>query len=90
MNRQLDVDWQRALDSLVSRLNPLHRKIFAPWPQSYYWSVYQSEWATDLVFQDRKTLASVYPELVRHATLHFQSGDVMRFSGPQMPRQVPR
>lgn len=81
MNRQLKVDWQHALDSIARTLNPLHRKVFEPWPQTYYWSVYQSEWATDLVFEDRKSLTSIYPELVRHATLHFQSSDVMRFLG---------
>lgn len=81
MDRQLDVNWQRALDGIVRSINPIHSHIFKPWPQSYYWSIYQSEWATDLVFEDRKTLATIYPELVRHATLHFQSGDVMRFLG---------
>jgi hypothetical protein len=81
MNRQLAVDWQRALDSILRTLNPLHRQIFKAWPQTYYWSIYQSEWATDLMFRDRSALASVYPELVRHATLHFQSADVMRFLG---------
>ena len=81
MDRQLDVDWQHALDAIARSINPIHRQIFKPWPQSYYWSVYQSEWATDLVFRDRQALAAIYPELVRHATLHFQSGDVMRFLG---------
>ena len=81
MDRQLKVDWQHALDAIARMLNPLHRRIFAPWPQSYYWSVYQSEWATDLLFEDRRSLSGIYSELVRHATLHFQSGDVMRFLG---------
>ena len=81
MARQLEVDWQHALDAIARSINPIHGKIFKPWPQSYYWSVYQSEWATDLVFKDRAALAAIYPELVRHATLHFQSGDVMRFLG---------
>jgi len=58
MDRQLEVDWQRALDSIARTLNPLHRQIFKAWPQSYYWSVYQSEWATDLLFEDRKALAA--------------------------------
>jgi hypothetical protein len=81
MDRQLAVDWQHALDGIVRSVNPIHRQIFRPWPQSYYWSVYQSEWATDLLFKDRQSLAAIYPELVRHATLHFHSGDVMRFLG---------
>lgn len=87
MNRQLEVDWQRALDSIARTLNPLHRQIFAAWPQSYYWSAYQSEWATDLLFESRKSLATIYPELVRHATLHLQSADVMRFLGRKCSAQ---
>jgi hypothetical protein len=47
----------------------------------YYWSAYQTEWATDVLFQDPRTLANLYPTLVRHAMLHFQSPDVMRFLG---------
>lgn len=81
MDRQLQVNWKHALDTVARTINPIHRQIFKPWPLSYYWSIYQSEWATDILFKDRAALSSVYPELVRHATLHFQSGDVMRFLG---------
>jgi hypothetical protein len=79
MDHQLTLAWPRALDALARALNPLHAEIFKPWPQTYYWSIYQSEWATDLLFKDRQALATVYPALVRHATLHFRSPDVMRF-----------
>jgi hypothetical protein len=81
MDRQLRTDWAKALDAIAGRMNPLHDEIFAPWPMNYYWSAYQTEWATDVLFQDPKSLASVYPAFVRHATLHFQSPDVMRFLG---------
>jgi DNA-binding HxlR family transcriptional regulator len=47
----------------------------------YYWSAYQTEWATDVVFNNPEALAAIYPALVQHATLHFQSPDVMRFLG---------
>ena len=81
MHRQLSTDWKRALDAIARKLNPLHGRIFRPWPQSYYWSAYQTEWATDLLFRDPRSLASLYPALVRHATAHFQSPDVLRFLG---------
>ena len=81
MDQQLTVNWQRLLDALVRALNPVHRQIFKPWPMSYYWSTYQSEWATDLLFRDAESLAAIYPALVRHAMLHFHSPDVMRFLG---------
>ena len=81
MDEQLETDWAHELTAVARRLNPLHAEIFKPWPQDYYWSAYQSEWATDLLFENPKALASVYPALVEHATLHFASPDVMRFLG---------
>jgi hypothetical protein len=81
MDHQLTISWKRVLDAIACALNPLHRRIFKTWPQTYYWSAYQSEWATDLLFRNRAALAAVYPALVRHAMLRFQSPDVMRFLG---------
>ena len=81
MDQQLDTDWPAMLDGLARSLNPLHDKIFACWPMDYYWSGYQTEWATDVVFEDPAALAAIYPSLVRHATEHFKSEDVMRFLG---------
>lgn len=80
-DEQLRLDWPRALDEIAELLNPLHDQIFAPWPQRYYWSAYQSEWATDILFRDPASLATLYPALVRHAMLHFHSPDVLRFLG---------
>lgn len=81
MDQQLKVSWKRLLDSLARALNPVHGQIFKSWPLTYYWSAYQSEWATDLLFRDRAALGAIYPALVRHAMLHFHSPDVMRFLG---------
>ena len=81
MDEQLETNWPKELTTIARRLNPLHEEIFQPWPQDYYWSTYQSEWATDLLFESPEALASIYPGLVRHATLHFASPDVMRFLG---------
>jgi hypothetical protein len=81
LDRQLTLDWASALTKIARALNPLHRRIFKPWPMDYYWSVYQSEWASDLLFEDPLALARHYPLWTRHAMLHFQSPDVMRFLG---------
>ncbi len=85
MDKQLRIDWERALTSIARTLNPLHRQIFREWPMGYYWSAYQTEWATDLCFRDPATLARLYPALVRHAVHHFQSPDVMRFLSQKAP-----
>ena len=55
--------------------------IFQASPMDYYWSAYQTEWATDIVFKTPGALAEVYPALVQHAMHHFKSPDVMRFLG---------
>ncbi len=81
IDQQLSVSWKRLLDSLARTLNPLHRQVFKSWPLTYYWSAYQPEWATDLLFRDPEALAAIYPALVRHAMLHFDSADVLRFLG---------
>jgi hypothetical protein len=81
MDEQLQVDWPTTLNAIARDLNPLHEEIFAPWPMDYYWTAYQTEWATDIVFKSPSALADVYPALVRHAVDHFKSPDVMRFLG---------
>jgi hypothetical protein len=81
MDAQLETGWPAALDAVARRLNPLHAEIFKAQPMEYYWSGYQTEWATDILFKDPRTLAGIYPALVRHAMEHFKSPDVMRFLG---------
>lgn len=78
-DEQLRTNWPNSLNAIARSLNPLHPEIFQPWPQDYYWSAYQTEWATDLLFRDPRSLAAIYPALVRHAMGHFQSPDVLRF-----------
>jgi len=73
MNEQLTTDWPTALDAIARSLNPLHATIFKPSPMEYYWSAYQTEWATDILFKDPRTLAEIYPPLVRHAMEHFKT-----------------
>src|SRR5207247_2262085 len=75
----LTTAWPQTLDLISEALNPAHQAIFEPSPQSYYWTAYQTEWASDVLFRDPKSLAEIYPALVHHALRHFRSPDVMRF-----------
>jgi hypothetical protein len=47
----------------------------------YYWSVRQSEYATDVMFRDAAAVQAVYPALLRHGIELFHSEDVLRFLG---------
>ena len=81
MDKQLETNWGRFLDAEAARLDPLHSLRFKTSPMSYYWTAYQTEWASDFMFKDPDVLAGLYPRLVRHALDHFESSDVMRFMG---------
>ena len=85
MDRQVRSDWPVLLSEIARSLNPLHATMFAAFPMEYYWSTYQSEWATDVMFRDRATLAHLYPKLVQHGLTTFLSPDVMRFLGRKAP-----
>lgn len=70
MQRQLKTAWPWALQRIARRLNPAHRQIFRGFPVDYYWSTYQSEWATDVMFKSPSALAEIYPALVQHGDEH--------------------
>lgn len=84
MNEQLKTSWGELLDGLAMMLNPLHEEIFAQFPASYYWTCYQSEWATDLVFGDAGYLKRLMTVLTPHAVLNFHCGDILRYFGKRV------
>jgi hypothetical protein len=85
MNRQLRISWPKALERIRQQLNPLHGQIFRGLGVSYYWSIYQSEWATDVMFEKASDLAAIYPAMILHGMRTFSSEDVLRFLGRRVP-----
>lgn len=81
MNRQLRISWPKALLRVQRQLNPFHGQMFRGLGISYYWSIYQSEWATDVMFEHPSDLAAIYPAMVLHGMRTFSSEDVLRFLG---------
>ena len=73
--------WERWLKMLSNRVNPLVGTSGGLDLHPYYWSVSESEYATDVMFRDARTLSRVYPALVDHAIQRFDSRDVLRFLG---------
>ena len=74
------------MGGLVGKTGRQHSSVFA-WQigaaflEFYYWSLSQSEYATDILFRDATALKEIYPALLKHAIHHFKSKDVLRFLG---------
>jgi hypothetical protein len=85
MDRQVQAAWPDLLNEIARGLNPRHEMMFRAFPVDYYWSTYQSEWATDILFRNSASLARLYPRLVQHGLTTFLSPDVMRFLGRNVP-----
>jgi len=86
LDAQLKTNWTELLDGVAGELNPIREDIFALYPATYYWTVYQSEWATDIVFRKAAFLERLMPALVRHGLLSYWSGDVLRWLGRKVNR----
>lgn len=78
MDELLERKWERFLGALARRVNPLPRQLDL---HGYYWSVRESEYATDVMFRDAAALSRVYPALVDHAIKNFSCHHVLRFLG---------
>ncbi len=81
MGEQLKTDWPFHLEAIADRLNPARAAMLAPFFGTYYWSVFQSEWASDVMFSTPEALAAIYRPLVRSSIAVHDSKDVMRFLG---------
>jgi hypothetical protein len=80
------INWLELLNSLLAQAHPLRQEILRPFPNLfYYWTVTQSEYATDLIFADDRQLARIYPAFVIHGLCTFHSPDVMPFSDTTCP-----
>jgi hypothetical protein len=74
-------NWPVFLSALAKRLNPLmgpgHRLDL----RAYYWTIRESEYATDVLFNSPAALKEIYPSLVNHAIQNFSCRDTLRFLG---------
>ena len=76
-------EWPTVMNVFARRFN--HAEIISKAGfGGYYWTLDQSEVATDVMFRDRATLLEVFPDLYRHAISDFSAEDVMRFLGRKL------
>ena len=70
----------RRLDQLAARFVAVHGR----WGQGLHWSIYQAEWATDVVFKSSRILPVLYEELVRTAAIEIKCADIYGFLGRRL------
>ena len=85
---QLRTNWEELLSGIALQVNPLVNEAFGKFKTEYYWTAFQSEWATDVMFKTPQALAELYPSLVRHGISTFKSPDVLRFLGQKCDGKV--
>jgi len=78
LDKQLDVRFAKTLDGFVPIVFPMMREVLGP-GLSYYWTMWQSEWATDLIFESPRDLDSIMDSLLRHAHMTGTSTRVLRY-----------
>jgi hypothetical protein len=72
-------NWSGFLNALAKKvnpwLNPKGKVVLRP----YYWTVRESEYATDIMFDSQKSLEAIYPRLIRYAIEELGTEDILRF-----------
>jgi hypothetical protein len=81
LDQQLQTNWPQLLDGLQQQVHPLHPGHLGELPLAYNWTVFASEWASDVAFRSREDLEKLYTRWVRHAFLNYDSVQVLRFLG---------
>jgi hypothetical protein len=89
--RQLsETSWERHLNRFARLVNPALGDILGSFRSSYYWSLLQSEFSTDVVMRDSGELYDIVRVLARHGLLSFASDNVMRFLGRKLDPRYQR
>ena len=78
LDKQLDTRFTDLLDGFAQRIFPGMQDILGP-HLSYYWTLWQSEWATDLIFDTPASLSSIMDSLLCHAHITGTSSRVLRY-----------
>jgi hypothetical protein len=83
-DQQLQVHWPEVLGGILKEVHPSHPDLLGRTPMDYYWTVFQSEWATDVSFRSTADLQRLYPQWLRHGIMNYSSTDIYRFLGRKL------
>ena len=79
MDRLISKKWVPWLNHLAKRVNPCLARRHNLDFRSYYWTMRESEYSSDVIFRDAASLLAIYPALIAHAIHNFTAKDVLRF-----------
>ncbi len=78
LKAQLNVRFVNLLNEFLPIVFPMMPEILGT-HLSYYWTMWQSEWATDFIFSSSKALQPIAESLLRHAHMTGTSTHVLRY-----------
>jgi hypothetical protein len=84
LDAQLRVNWTKLLHEIGTWVHPAQTDFLGKFRAGYYWSLKQSEWATDVLFREPSALQARYGPWLRHAMANYRSSDVLRFLGRKL------
>jgi hypothetical protein len=75
--------WIRQLERWARQANPILRE---PWLKqaSYYWTIQQAEYSTDVLFDSRSKLTQLYQRVLDYAAVNFGAKDILTFLGRKL------
>lgn len=80
LDAQLDARWARTLNGFLKIAFPTMRDALSV-GLDYYWTLWQSEWATDFICDSPRDLEPIMTSLLRHAFMTGTSQRVLRYMG---------
>jgi hypothetical protein len=85
LDAQLRVNWAKQLQQIGAWVHPRQAGMLGKLRADYYWSLKQSEWASDVLFEKPSALRQRYAAWLRFALTNVSSADVLRFLGRKLP-----
>lgn len=81
-NKFIEKKWYGVFDNFAKKINIFTNEIEKIFGRAAYsWCLEYSEYATDILFKDRKTLEQIYPKLVEYASLCQVGENIFTFFG---------
>jgi hypothetical protein len=80
LDKQLDTMWVETLSGFMPIVFPSMRNLLGE-NMSYTWTLWQSEWAKDYIFDEPDMLSSYMGQLLRHAFITGTGERILRYMG---------